>query len=249
MTKTNASDFSSFEVLLLRSNNELGTSVLLILAWLAASDGSIDQSEANKLAQISEASKHGHDIQPILRLAKERDLDALQLAAEIVQKHFRGEKGKLFMEMAVGMAIEDGYLLPSENYILRFLADLLGLSSAELNAAFTEVTDRDMPDPSDPSEADYWKAREENSQRQSRSGSGSSHHHASAPRSEKAIRAFATLGLEYGASTDEVKRAYRHLAQVHHPDRFSPLGDESVAVATSTFQRIKAAYDYLMANA
>jgi DnaJ like chaperone protein len=241
-----ASNFSPFELLLLRSQNELGTSILLILAWIAASDGSIEQSEAEQLRQISEASKHGHDLQPILRLATESDLDALQLAAEIVQKHFRGKEGKLFMEMAIGMAIEDGYLLAGESHILRYLADLLGLSPADLNAVFTEATGRGIPEPSDPSHADYWAAREEATKRQSRS----SRDQASASGfNEQAVRAFAILGLDYGASKDEVKQAYRRLAQVHHPDRFTSLGDESVAVATATFKRIQAAYDYLMANA
>lgn len=241
-----ASNFSPFERLLLRSQNELGTSVLLILAWIAASDGSIEQSEASQLMQISEASRHGHDLQPILRLATGRDLDALQLAAEIVRNHYRGKESRLFMEVAIGMAIEDGYLRVGESHILRFLADLLGLSPADLNAVFTEATGRGIPEYSDLSQADFWKAYEEAARRQSRS----SRDQASASGfNEQAVRAFAILGLEYGASKDEIRQAYRRLAQVHHPDRFASLGDESVAVATSTFKRIQAAYDYLMANA
>jgi DnaJ like chaperone protein len=57
------------------------------------------------------------------------------------------------------------------------------------------------------------------------------------------------LGLEHGASIEEVKRAYRRLAQVHHPDKFAALGKEAVAAATSTFQRIQDAYQYLVNHA
>ncbi|MCY3819438.1 MAG: J domain-containing protein [Gammaproteobacteria bacterium] len=60
------------------------------------------------------------------------------------------------------------------------------------------------------------------------------------------MAAYAVLGLEKGASKEEIRQAYRRLAQVHHPDRFSSLGEESVAAGTSTFQRINEAYAYLV---
>lgn len=143
--------FSDFELLLLRSQNQLGTSVLLVLAWLAASDGSISDAEAKQLTEISLASKHGHETQALINVARKRDHDALQLACELVMQHFRGEKAKLFLGMAIGIAIADGYLLPTENYILRFLADMLEIPRGELNKVFVDVTGKDMPEPSDPS--------------------------------------------------------------------------------------------------
>jgi len=39
-------NFSEFELIVIRSQNELGTAVLLVLAWIAASDGSVDEREA-----------------------------------------------------------------------------------------------------------------------------------------------------------------------------------------------------------
>lgn len=235
---------TEFELLVLRSKNEVGTAVLLILAWVAASDGSIDDKEAKQLSEISAASKHGHEIKPLLRLVQDRDIKSLQLACEIVARHFRDEKAGLFLEMAIGMAIADGYLLPTENYILRFLADLLGVRSAELNDLFLKVTSQEIPQPSDVSSANYWKDKEKKSQHkennteeESRTRTG---HNANL------AQAYAVLGLEYGATKEEIRKAFRRLAQVHHPDRFSSLGEESVAAATATFQRINEAYKYLV---
>ena len=133
-------EFSQFERLIIRSENELGTSVLLILAWIAASDGSINESEARQLSEISVASNQGHSVKSLLDVVQNHDIDAIQLATEIIAHHFRGEKANLFLEMAIGIAISDGYLLPTENHILRFLADLLDVRKAGLNGIFFQIT-------------------------------------------------------------------------------------------------------------
>lgn len=152
--------FTEFEQLILNSKNQLGTSILLVLAWIASSDGHIDAQEAKQLSEISSASKHGISVQPIIRLAQKRDIEALQLACEIVASDFVNEKALRFLEMAIGMAIADGRLLPSENHILRFLADLLGVSNSSLNEIFINVTGRAIPFPSDVSSAEYWRERD-----------------------------------------------------------------------------------------
>lgn len=241
-------NFSEFELIVIRSQNELGTAVLLVLAWIAASDGSIDEKEAKQLSEISVASKHGHEIEPLLRLVKNHDIKAIQLACEIVARHFRGKKARLFLEMAIGMSIADGYLLPTENHILRFLADLLAVDSVGLNSLFVEVTGRGIPNPSDISSSNYWRNRE-NAKSKSHQSSGREERTRSSPNSNKSAHAYAVLGLEHGASKEEIRKAFRRLAQVHHPDRFSSLGEESVAAATVTFQRINEAYEYLVKHA
>ncbi|WP_223162303.1 J domain-containing protein [Salinicola halimionae] len=58
--------------------------------------------------------------------------------------------------------------------------------------------------------------------------------------------ALQVLELDEPASSIEIKRAYRRLAQRHHPDRFHGQGDLRVSLASQRFQRIKNAYDYLM---
>lgn len=47
-----------------------------------------------------------------------------------------------------------------------------------------------------------------------------------------------TLGLSYGASHDEIKKAFRRLAHIHHPDK--PSGNEA------RFKLINHAYQELM---
>lgn len=55
---------------------------------------------------------------------------------------------------------------------------------------------------------------------------------------------FATLGLEKGASDDEIKKAYRKLSMKYHPDKVRHLGDEFKNIAEDKMKEINAAYDY-----
>ena len=51
------------------------------------------------------------------------------------------------------------------------------------------------------------------------------------------------LGLERGASKEDVKKAYRKLALAYHPDRVSHLGPEYTEVAEEKFKLINEAYE------
>ncbi len=56
---------------------------------------------------------------------------------------------------------------------------------------------------------------------------------------------YATLGLESGASKDDIKRAYRKLSMKYHPDKVRHLGDEFQKIAEEKMKEINAANDYL----
>ena len=53
---------------------------------------------------------------------------------------------------------------------------------------------------------------------------------------------FAVLGIERNASLEEIKRAYRQLANKYHPDKVEHLGDEFKVLAEKHFKEIEAAY-------
>ena len=60
---------------------------------------------------------------------------------------------------------------------------------------------------------------------------------------EPAGREYRVLGLEPGASEEEVRSAYRRLASECHPDRFSSLGQEFVRAAEERFKLLQEAYE------
>ncbi|KXS38467.1 MAG: heat shock protein DnaJ-like protein [Halomonadaceae bacterium T82-2] len=69
------------------------------------------------------------------------------------------------------------------------------------------------------------------------------------PPSFDTVHALRVLGLDHHASRRDIKRAYRRLAQLHHPDRFCAQGESRMALASRQFQRIQKAYEHLMQDA
>ncbi|RJP38286.1 MAG: J domain-containing protein [Desulfobacteraceae bacterium] len=56
---------------------------------------------------------------------------------------------------------------------------------------------------------------------------------------------YAVLGVEPGASAEEIHAAYREAAQKFHPDKVSHLGEEFQALAQQKFVEIQEAYEVL----
>ncbi|MDG4869334.1 DnaJ domain-containing protein, partial [Guyparkeria sp. 1SP6A2] len=89
-------------------------------------------------------------------------------------------------------------------------------------------------------------ARRQQEQARSEQARRERYQRATNPPPDRTTRALAVLGLMPGASKTEVRKAYRRMAQLHHPDRFYSESEHQVALASARFQRIKNAYDYLM---
>jgi DnaJ-class molecular chaperone len=56
---------------------------------------------------------------------------------------------------------------------------------------------------------------------------------------------YEVLGIESGASVEEIKKAYRQLANQYHPDKVGHLGKEFQDMAEVRFKEIQEAYDEL----
>jgi hypothetical protein len=59
---------------------------------------------------------------------------------------------------------------------------------------------------------------------------------------------FEILGVKPGAKPEEIRAAYRRIAQAYHPDKVSHLGPEFQELAKRKFIEIQDAYEALMRN-
>jgi DnaJ like chaperone protein len=55
--------------------------------------------------------------------------------------------------------------------------------------------------------------------------------------------AYRALGIEKGVTDSEVKKAYRKMAVMHHPDKYEQMGEEHQKAAKEKFQKIQEAYE------
>lgn len=242
---------SEFEHAFLRCKSQMSLSLVLLLAWIAAADGTISEEEERALRAIAGSRDTAHDIDLILDTARRGRITDLQLACEVLG-HLAPSERRLFLQIAIGVALEDGYLVTAENHILRFLADLLGLGEDGLDGVFREMTGREFPEPNDMSRAQWWHSREDSTRNRAessrardsagRNGQHDNRHQPGTGVDLQRLKDLATLGLDEDASPDDIKAAYRRMAHVHHPDKYSSLGDEAVAAAEQTFRRLREAY-------
>ena len=55
--------------------------------------------------------------------------------------------------------------------------------------------------------------------------------------------AYIALGIEKSVTDSEVKKAYRKMAVLHHPDKYEQMGQEQQKAAKEKFQKIQEAYE------
>lgn len=230
-----------------------------ILVWLAHVDDDYAPSEqeiiGGALGSVDDANA-----ERLTSMAREGDPEDIALAAELLRRGLTEEGKELALELAILVAAADRRLSIGENHALRFIADVLERTSIELTRKYEEITGQSFPRPRDISRAQAWKASEGSRERARGEQSDGRAEHREGSRNSRgdgrfrpddsasrmtAARAREILGVGENASTEEIRSAYRHLAQRTHPDRFRTLGEDAVATAQTWFRQVQSAYERL----
>jgi DnaJ like chaperone protein len=225
-----------------RVGSEVDVCTLLVLALVMRADEGEDPEETALLNRIAESSGFEAPlVAEVVRLARRRDVPSIEYACRVLRNRLDDTEQVRFLELCIGMMTADRYVSVPEQYVLRFLADLFEVGPEELDARYESMVGQPPPQGGDPGDPDWWEGQGRGrSDGESRAEEGTGDELSSKDR-----RAYAVLGLDPGASSSEIKDAYRELAQVHHPDRFEKIGDEAVTAATERFRLIQESYDHL----
>jgi len=249
-------DFPEFHQSL-QSADGTTSSIAVLLAWLMAADEEVAGREElylnSFLLSESISPSLSKEIREIGLTAPVKELAA---AVKHLGRNVSQEQHMLVLDLLLGMILCDGKIHAGEKLVLELVADTFQLSNDMFRERYKELSGRDYTSPPDFSSARWWadqrnnrestnKNEDQQGERSAGNGSGDSAYSSTSDKPMTSTRAFAILGLEMGAEEDEIRTAYRTLAQVHHPDRFAKLGNEAQVAAQHTFVRIKEAYDFL----
>lgn len=230
-----------------------------MLVWIAHVDDEYAPSERDVIGEALKSVGEAN-AERLTSMAREGDPKDIALAAELLSGGLTEEGKELALELAILVAAADRRLSIGENHALRFIADVLERTSIELTRKYEEITGQSFPLPRDISRAQAWKASKSSRERAGREQADGRAEDTKGSRDSRgedgfrsdgsasrmtAARAREILGVGENASAEEIRSAYRHLAQRTHPDRFRTLGEDAAATAQTWFRQVQSAYERL----
>ena len=215
------------------------TATFSILGHIAKADGRVTKEEIAYAESVMQQMDLDSDQRKtaiwLFREGKKPDFKP----DEIIEQ-FRKQLGRrrnlmrLFMEIQIQAAYEDGILHKSEEQILLSISRALGISEREFRTIEFMIQ-----------AAGHFNGQDSSYRHSSRRGSRQQAGRRSS-RSELED-AYKVLGVDSSASDNEVKKAYRRLLSQHHPDKLVSRGlpEEMMKIAAEKTHQIKQAYEVI----
>lgn len=157
-----------------------------------------------------------------LRLCLKKKVKVESLCKQIRFRLTQAEKLQL-LNFLTGLTVTNGKMIDYEYDLLRKIAYLIDISDARFHSILALFRFERI--------RTYSKEQKSQSRPKTRTTSLSS--------------AYAILEINENASDEDVKKAYRKLAKLHHPDRVHHLGKEFQKSAQIKFQKIADAYELI----
>lgn len=230
--------------------DQLASCVKLLLLWVAASDGTLDDSELEFASSKFPDAEGALSTEDLLSVIRSADLATIELAIRTLAAESR-ELRTAFLDMAITMSMADRRIATTENHILRFYADALYLGPGMLQKRFQAISGTPFTEPGDPGDPAWWEQIDAQHPQRAAAGGVTATESAGRPDQDapeprmSAEQARAVLALSGDASPDEIERAYQNLAGIFKVERVEAMGPAAVAVANKRLKKIEDAYRVL----
>ena len=141
---------------------------------------------------------------------------------------------ELFMEL-LAVAYADDDFNDKEKPVIKQIRNLLGISTQEYQRIYALFMKKRQDG--------YYRYKKTEQSRKSNGSQNESYDQTTRVITIKEQEAYNILGVSENTSDEEIKKAYRALALMYHPDKVSSLGDEAIRQATESMKQINLAWD------
>lgn len=240
-----------------KNKSEFNHCILVLLAEMMKADGRNINCELDRVkATIRKLYKTEEEQKTALKQFQtllEGGYDINEIYRRINENFDFSDKSELIIELLeVGYADND--FSDKEDYVIRLLKNKLNLSRAEYKNIFMrfKVLHREKKKhynkQSNSSKSKKSSSKSSNNNEQHKNSKEENDNHSNQnesrrPNDVSVNNAYNILGVSEATPNAEVKKAYRALAIMYHPDKVSSLGDEAIRQATESMKQINHAWD------
>ncbi len=208
---------------------DLNVAIMVLIAAVMKVDGAVQRSSLNYVKRFlltNYGEEKGKEMLTLLKDLCQKDIDVHGVCAQIKQNTDYDTRYHIF-DFLFGLAEADLVLTSAEKTLLTRIALNFGITRSD----YISICARHL------GSSGY--------EQQSGSYSGQS---GSYNPDMQHKDPYMVLGLEQGATQEEIKKAYRRLAMKYHPDRVEGLGEDVKKNAEKQFREINEAYEILTKN-
>lgn len=199
--------------------------ILMLASLVVKADGKIDQKEKDWIEEKLRDDfyeKYAEEFMSLFEFALEKSLSLEKVCDEVILNFDFPARINL-LHFLVRICMIDNIITHKEYEIIRKIALALHLTEKQLNAVLAMFDHR----------------REENREK----SKGQNRPDFSSSLSLK--KCYEILELDETASDGTLKKTFRKLAIIHHPDKVAHLGEEFQMTAKEKFQKILEAYELI----
>ena len=199
---------------------DVNAALMVLIAAVMKVDGQVKRSELDYVKRFLLANygeERGREMLKVLQQMVERDIPIDQVCAQIKVNTDYNTRYHM-VDFLFGIGAADGVFHPTEINILRLIAQYLGISASD----YTSIYERHVGS----RDSGYSDTR-------------------SSGRTSTQRDPYKVLGIDSGATDDEVRKAYRRMAMKYHPDRVAGMSEEMQRNAAEQMKEINQAYDII----